>query len=115
MRKRLDRITNWPELARQANWSPTQMALLAKASLRTLERYFVWRMGKTPKAWLIEERMARAAAMLAGGFSVKETAADLGYDSPEHFARLFKQRHGHCPCLHASHAKRDADDRMKAA
>jgi len=107
----LDRITNWRELARQARWSLGRLAGACRVSVRSLERYFTSRMGKTPRAWLMEERMARADELLTKGFSVKETAVALGYKSVEHFARVFKRHYGHCPSRHAAPGDAGADGR----
>lgn len=71
MSQRLEHITNWHEVACRAKWSPAEMARECGVSLRTLERRFVRRMGKTPQAWLTEERMARAHELLTEGFSVR--------------------------------------------
>jgi len=47
--------------------------------------------GDTPINFLIRERMRRACELLRqGGLSVKEVAAELGYQDPYYFSRLFK-------------------------
>jgi AraC-like DNA-binding protein len=54
-------------------------------------------MGKTPKAWLTEQRQHQAKAAIEGGLSVKESAFQLGYQHPTQFSREFKKFWGHCP------------------
>ena len=100
-KSRLDRIAHWPALALQADWSAAKLARLVGVSPRTLQRYFLRRWGKRPQSWLLEQRMARASQMLLDGWLVKQTAAQLGYRSPEHFARVFQQHYGHSPSVHA--------------
>jgi AraC-like DNA-binding protein len=105
MSSRLDRITNWHELAGQANWSPAGVAKLARVSLRTLERHFRRVIGETPYDWLVEQRMAEACELLTGGLSVKEASFKLGYKNQHCFAREFKKHCGCCPSVHGATAK----------
>jgi len=58
---------------------------------RQLRRYVRLKFGKTPHAWLTEERLARATELLAHGALVKETAAETGFKQPGHFSRVFKK------------------------
>ena len=52
----------------------------------------------SPYQYLIHKKMNRAVELLiGGGLSVKNVAAELGYDDPYHFSRLFKQHFGHSP------------------
>lgn len=104
MSRRLARITNWSERARQADWCTAQLARQCGVSVRTLERHFLRVMGQAPHAWLIEQRMAEACGLLARGLTVKETAANLGYKNPHHFTREFKKHLGYCPSAHAARA-----------
>jgi transcriptional regulator GlxA family with amidase domain len=41
MNSRVHQIQNWPELARQADWSVALLARNRPVSVRTLERYFL--------------------------------------------------------------------------
>lgn len=97
MNTRLHQIQNWPELAQQAKWSATALAKKCDVSLRTLERHFLTQMGKTPKAWLAEQRQFRAVELLLDNSSVKETAIYLGYKHATNFTRKFKDHWGGCP------------------
>ena len=99
MINRLDRIQNWIELAREAGWSVSRMADQCGVSLRTLERYFLKRMGRSPKVWLAEQRFRRATELLRGGCSIKETAMDIGYKYAHHFSRDFKNYRNSFPRL----------------
>ena len=54
--------------------------------------------GKTINPWIIEYRMVKARCLLQQtDQSVKQIAADLGYQSEEHFFRQFRQFHGNTP------------------
>jgi AraC-like DNA-binding protein len=97
MNSRLHQIQNWPELARQANWSAALLAKRCGVSLRSLERHFVEAMDECPHQWLFEERMKESVELLRDGSSVKETAAVLGYEHATHFSREFKKQWGHSP------------------
>ncbi len=97
MNIRLKHIQNWPELAREAKWSVTNLAKLLNICNRTLEMHFLESVGKTPKRWLLELRQERALGLLRDGWLVKEVAAQLGYNHPTHFSREFKKYWGFCP------------------
>lgn len=56
---------------------------------RTFRRVF----GTTPFAYMLDRRLARARHLLAGtGLSVKEVAAQVGYENPLYFSRVFSGR-----------------------
>jgi AraC-like DNA-binding protein len=94
MSSHLNHLQNWPEMGQQAKWSASAMAKQCGVSLRTLERYFRTRMGKTPKAWLLEQRQQQAYELLRNGISVKETAYCLNYKHPSHLTNGFKKHWG---------------------
>ena len=55
-------------------------------------------LGKTPREYIDEVRLAHAAELLAltdGGIS--EISAECGYKTPEHFTRRFKLHYGQTP------------------
>jgi transcriptional regulator GlxA family with amidase domain len=97
MNTKLNHVQDWPELAQKANWSGGQLAELCAVSPRTLERHFRRYFAKTPKGWLLEHRHKQAKKFLKNGFSVKETAAILGYKKANHFSQAFKKHFGICP------------------
>jgi transcriptional regulator GlxA family with amidase domain len=97
MNTRLSHIQNWTELAQQAKWSASALAKKCGITVRTLERYFLRQMNKSPKAWLAEQRQRRAVELLRDGSSVKETATCLGYKQPTNFTRKYKKHWGFCP------------------
>jgi AraC-like DNA-binding protein len=98
MNTRLKHIQNWLQLAKEANWSSLMMAKKCNISVRTLERYFVRELAKSPKEWLSEQRQREAWSLLHKGYSVKEAATSLGYNYPNQFSRDFKRHWGFTPC-----------------
>ena len=97
MNSRLKWIEIGPELAQRANWSARTLAKQCGVSVRALELFFLENMGKTPKAWLAEQRQHKAVQILRNGSSVKATAFGLGYKQGQHFSRDFKDFWGCCP------------------
>jgi transcriptional regulator GlxA family with amidase domain len=97
MNHRLHQIQNWPERAQQADWCAATLAKNCGVSLRTLQRFFLKNMGKTPKKWLAEERQLHGLKVVKGCSCVKEAATNLGYKHTHHFSRDFKAHWGCCP------------------
>lgn len=89
MNNRLNLIQNWEGLAEEAGWSVASMAKRCGVSVRTIERYFLQRKGRSPKEWINEKRQQRALKLLLASYSVKETANHLGYTYPSTFSREF--------------------------
>src|SRR5579872_2116061 len=97
MNTRLISIQDWGEMAEQAAWSVAHLAKLCRVSVRSLERYFATEMGKSPKAWLIEQRQKRARELLRDRCTVKETAVFLSFKHSSHLTNAFKNHWGHSP------------------
>jgi transcriptional regulator GlxA family with amidase domain len=97
MNTKLHCLQDWRQLAKEANWSVAQLAVLNGVSVRALELYFQKAKGMPPKIWLTEERLRLALELLRNGASVKETAAQLGYKHSHHFSRALKCHFGYCP------------------
>jgi AraC-like DNA-binding protein len=97
MNLKLNRINNWLELARKAEWSVASLAKLCGVSRDTLCRHFRKQTGKPTHVWLSEQRQQQAIVLLRDGHSVKETAFHLGYKQQTNFTRKFKISWGACP------------------
>jgi AraC-like DNA-binding protein len=97
MNSKLNHIHDWLQVAKRAGWSVKGMADHCGVSARSLERHFVKNMGRTPIAWLKEHRQKDAGELIHGGSSIKQTAAELGYNHSAHLTRDFKKHWGCCP------------------
>lgn len=74
-------------------WTLEQMAGEASFSAFHFHRMFAKATGETPKAFLERLRLERAALMLlASDEPITELALDVGFRSPETFARRFRAR-----------------------
>jgi AraC-like DNA-binding protein len=96
---KLHYVKNWPELARQANWSTSALAKLLGTSTSTLRRHFFQKNATTPNYWLADQRQHHALKLLRDGSSIKEVAASVGYKHQSNFTRKFKAFWGVCPSL----------------
>ncbi|HLY20331.1 MAG TPA: helix-turn-helix transcriptional regulator [Bryobacteraceae bacterium] len=85
-------------IANQAG-NPSLRSLCARAgvSVRTIERVFRKEVGADFTVWRRQARLMRAAALLAGGSSVKEAAFETGYRQPSAFVEMFRRTFGATP------------------
>ena len=68
------------------------------ASYTSFRRAFARQTGMGPHQYLLQLRIAHARTLLAGGGrSVKEIAAECGFEGEPYFCRLFKKRTGLTP------------------
>ncbi len=75
-----------------------QLARSAGMSRENLRRAFAERFGLTPREYLEECRMSRAATLLRDtDCLIKEVAAQVGFSDPNNFSTVFKRFHGLCP------------------
>lgn len=94
----MSRSTRWVKLARDCNFNEQLIAERCMVSVRQLQRYFIDDLGRTPKSWLIEQRMIFARKLLIShGMSVKAASAQLGFKQVSHFCREFKRSYGMTP------------------
>jgi len=97
MNSKLNHFQNWPEMAREAKWSASELAKKCGISVRTLERHFLNNMDACPKKWLIEQRQKRASELLCAGSTVKEASYQIGYRHASTFSREYKKHCGSFP------------------
>lgn len=97
MNERLQRIIDWEDLARRADFEPGKMAALCPTSLRSLERFFAQRFHKTPGEWTRELQCRLAQRLIAQGYSTKATALELKFTNEPHLCREFKKLFGVTP------------------
>jgi AraC family transcriptional regulator len=80
------------------NVALSDLAALVGLSPHHFCRVFSKTFGRSPIQYLIERRIERACELLDNGIQpVAEVAAQVGYDDPGYFARLFRQRMGVSP------------------
>ena len=78
-------------------WSLESLAEEAGMSRTRFAEHFRVVVGRTPIDYLTLWRMTVARQRLAKGKSVKSVAAEVGYDSPAAFSRVFSRIVGHSP------------------
>jgi len=90
MASRLDRISNWKELAEQADYKVVALAVHCRVTERHLARYFRLKFGCSPHSWLNANRIEAARILLAQDTPVKEVASAVGYKQQSSFSRQFR-------------------------
>ncbi len=91
----LRRALNHMEANLAAPFDLDVLAALCSMSRYHFSRAFHNTMAKSPSRWLIQRRMTRAREMLrATDQKILEIAASVGYDSPSHFAKIFREETG---------------------
>ena len=77
--------------------SLSELAALVGISRYQLLRRFEHVYGMTPFAWQRQVRTERARALIAGGRSLAEAAADCGFADQSHMTRVFARHFGFTP------------------
>lgn len=81
-----------------SNKSPlSELAKLAGASPRTLERLFVLETGLSVGRWRQQARLMMAVQLLVEGNPVSQAAFTSGYESPSAFVAMFRRQIGITP------------------
>ncbi|MGA0111640.1 MAG: helix-turn-helix domain-containing protein [Chthoniobacterales bacterium] len=89
---------DWIRQRLNQNISITTWASACGLNADYFSRLFKAHTGLTPKSWLIETRLQRAARLLSGsGRTVAEVADLCGFNCPFHLSRSFKRRFGTAP------------------
>lgn len=110
MASRLDYVGDWTKSAADAKFRVTKLAKNCGVSERQLRRYFVERFGKSPREWIAIVRLGKAQALLASGKTVKEIAAQTGFNHSSNLTRSFKQHYKATP----STQRRSYNERLRA-
>ena len=80
------------------NVSVEEMAKMAGLSERRFRTVFFARTGKSPKAFLIDIKLKKAAELLKNtSLNIKQIALSLGYSEQLYFSRIFKKKTGVYP------------------
>ncbi len=88
------------QLAASADWKVTvsDLARTVACSPTHLRRLFQQAFGVSPRQWLLEQRLQRAAYLLqVTEKSVQQIADICGFDSLSHFTRYFRRKFGCSP------------------
>ncbi len=94
------------------NFTPSvaQMAQRTGLGLTSFRNAFSQATGRTPRQYVEELRMERAARALAEtDFSIQRIAQDEGYEDPYHFSRAFKRVMGHSPRIYRNKIRSGQD------
>lgn len=76
----------------------SDFAYLSGRSLSTFQREFKRHFGLSPKKWLIEKRLGKAADLLSRlSSTVGEVALEVGYEDVSHFSKAFRRQYGLSP------------------
>ncbi|GAB2873840.1 AraC family transcriptional regulator [Paraburkholderia jirisanensis] len=77
------------------------LAQVANLSEYHLSRMFRLSFGKPPHAWIAQQRVERARALLRHtGLPLAEVAAQCGYANPSHFSHRFREAVGAAPIVY---------------
>ncbi|AIT27704.1 helix-turn-helix transcriptional regulator [Bordetella holmesii] len=79
------------------DWSVRRLAQTVGLSEKRLKAGFRSVAGRSVHAYLLQVRLDAAAALLAGGHSVTETALAIGFSRLSHFSKMFRQAKGVAP------------------
>ncbi|PIE48222.1 MAG: AraC family transcriptional regulator, partial [Gammaproteobacteria bacterium] len=84
----------------------SELAANAGVCRSKLHKCFKQVYGLTPFDYARDKRLEKAKQMLRQGENVTQTAFQLGYSSPSHFAKAFKEHFGYLPlyCKKAENA-----------
>ncbi len=90
----LEKVSNWPELAREAGYCSYRLANLLDVQERTLRRYFQKKFGRSTYRQLELLREERIEQLAKAGVTEKEIAVDVRFKHTTNLSRRFKRAHG---------------------
>lgn len=98
--KHVDNISSWEIMVSflrrpPFNYTVADLAKKYGVSVRTFDRHFKSKFGKSPREYLAERRLSHASYLLTqGSCAISEIASICGYTDTSHFVHDFKQRVG---------------------
>jgi len=111
-RARISHVIDLIHSGMRADLSLAALARTAYMSESHFSHTFKDVTGVPPKRYLIESGMARARDLLArSSMSAVAIAAELGYQSPQYFCRLFKKESGMTPLAYRRQARQEGRTR----
>jgi transcriptional regulator GlxA family with amidase domain len=93
MAKHLEDVGNWAELAKSADYRVNKLAEMCGVSRRTLHRFFLRTMKRSPRDFLEGVRLDHGLTLVGTGKSVKEAAWQLGFKDPAYFSKKYGKLH----------------------
>lgn len=91
-----------------------QFAAALNMSLRSMQRKFKAVLGRTPREFINEFRMAKAAELLVStSKTIAEISFDVGIDEPTNFTRLFKSHVNMTPSQYRAEHHRQAEGSIR--
>lgn len=97
-RRNLERLLDQINKSPQEWWTVKAMAAFCNISENYLRRLFLRQTGMTPKEYIEQVKMRRAAELLnSTELKINEIAGQLGYTDPYHFIRRFTAKTGIAP------------------
>jgi len=94
----LRRVIAFVETHLPADLNLTLLALVGGTSVDTLIRHFKKHLGVTPKQWVLQQRLERAAyLLLTTNIKSREVGEEVGIPDPYYFSRVFKSHYGKPP------------------
>lgn len=82
----------------QQNLTIEEFAYKSGRSLASFKRDFQKIFNTSPHKWLVEKRLTLAKQLLENSnIKIADAAYDVGFESPAHFSRLFRQQYGYSP------------------
>lgn len=73
-------------------------AYLTGRSLSSFRRDFIAQFGISPKQWVIDKRLEKAALLLSSGYTnISQVAMETGYENISHFIKAFHKKYGTPP------------------
>ncbi len=104
-----ERIRQYIEHHYMRDWTVGTLAKALRLSVRTMRKMFRQRYCQSVMDFLEEVRITRARDLLATtDLPIQKVAAEVGYRDPHYFARVFRQRIGHCPRDFRSSERRES-------
>ena len=95
--KGVRRFATLEQVAREAQFKSSRLALLFGISERHLQRIFKCHFQCRPSRWLRQLQFELAKGLVEQGYSTKAAAFEMGFRSVPHFCREFKKAFGRPP------------------
>jgi len=89
MKRPLNLPQDWPQLARDVNYSVSELSKRLARKYKAVYRVTQQKVGMSPKQLLLFRCMCDAGEALASGTQVKQIFDQFGFSDSAHFSRAF--------------------------